>query len=363
MIGKTLLLPALAALWVSGCTLIPEYTRPDPPIQAQWPSGPAYKEPAAAPEAPEAADLGWRDYFTDPRLQAIIAAGLKNNRDLRAAALNVERARAFYRIQQVELLPTAEATGRMLREQVPGTINGDGRSYTVRQYRVQAGVTSWELDFFGRIQSLAQSELEQYFATAQARRAAQVLLISEIANAWLTLAADRESLALSKSTLHNQQAAYGLIRRRFEVGIVPELDLRQSQTRVDSARIDVVRFTEQVARDENALDLLAGAPVTAELLPEGLNNFTPLPALAAGLPSEVLLRRPDVLQAESLLKSSNANIGAARAAFFPRITLTGAAGTASGDLSDLFKSGRSPGASSRWSPCPFSMRAPGRHWR
>jgi multidrug efflux system outer membrane protein len=339
MIRKAASLLVLAALWVSGCTLIPEYSKPEPPVSAQWPSGPAYRQPETPAEAPLAADLGWRDYFTDPRLQALIETGLRNNRDLRAATLNVERARALYRIQQAEILPAVDASGRLLDERVPGTINGDGRSYTVKQYRAEVGVTSWEIDFFGRIRSLAQSALEQYFATEQARRGAQILLISEIANAYLALAADRDSLKLSQSTLETQQAAFNLIRRRFEVGIVSALDLRQSLTRVESARVDVIRFTEQVARDENALNLLVGSPVDAALLPEGLGAVTPPPELAPGIPSEVLLRRPDVLQAESLLKAANANIGAARAALFPRITLTGAVGTASGDLSDLFQSG------------------------
>jgi len=339
MIGKSSFLLVLAMVWVVGCTMIPEYTRPEPPVPAQWPSGPAYSAPVSLQEAPAADDLGWREYFTDPRLQALIETGLQNNRDLRAAALNVERARALYRIQQVEILPTVDATGRLLDERVPGTINGNGHSATVRQYRAEVGITSWEIDFFGRIRSLTESALEQYFATEQARRSAQILLISEIANAYLSLAADCESLALSKSTLETQQSAYNLIRRRFEVGIVSELDLRQSQTRVDSARVDVIRFTEQVARDENALTLLVGSPVDGVLLPDGLETVLALPSLSPGLPSVVLLRRPDVLQAEHLLKAANANIGAARAAFFPSITLTSAIGTASGDLSNLFRSG------------------------
>ena len=338
MARKHPILLSLAAVWLAGCTLIPEYTRPEPPVPAQWPAGPAYREPTAAP-APLAADLAWRDYFVDPRMQALIQAGLRNNRDLRTAALNVDRARALYRIQQTEILPVVDAAGRMIDQRIPGTINGNSRSVTVQQYRAEVGVTSWEIDFFGRIRSLTQAALEQYFATEQARRSAQILLISEIANAYLTLAADRDSLALSRSTLETQQAAYNLIRRRFEVGIVPELDLRQSQTRVESARVDVVRFTEQVARDENALNLLIGAPFDTGLLPEGLSAVALPPELSPGMPSDVLLRRPDVMQAESLLKAANANIGAARAAFFPSITLTGAVGTASGDLSNLFRPG------------------------
>jgi multidrug efflux system outer membrane protein len=334
--SKLISLLASAAAFLAGCTLIPEYTRPEPPIQAQWPTGTAYEKAYTAGSAP--ADLPWRNYFTDPRLQALIETGLQNNRDLRTAALNVERARALYRVQQTELLPAVDASGQMLRERVPGTLNVDDRSHTLKQYRADVGAL-WEIDFFGRIRSLTESALQQFLATEQARRSAQILLISEIANAYLKLAADRDSLALSKSTLETQQAAYNLIRQRFEVGVVPELDLRQSQTRVDSARVDVVRFTEQVARDENAMDLLIGAPYDRALLPDGLKAVTLMPGLSPALPSEVLLRRPDVLEAESLLKAANANIGAARAAFFPRITLTGAVGTASDDLTDLFKSG------------------------
>jgi outer membrane protein, multidrug efflux system len=328
---------ASAAVFFAGCTLIPEYTRPELPIQAQWPTGTAYEKAYTASRAP--ADLPWRSYFTDPRMQALIETGLHNNRDLRKAALNVERARALYRVQQTELLPTVNATGQMLQGRVPGTLNEDDRSHTLKLYRADVGVALWEIDFFGRIRSLTESALQQFFATEQARSGAQILLISEIANAYLTLAADRDSLVLSKSTLETQQAAYNLIRQRFEVGVVPELDLRQSQTRVDSARVEVVRFTEKVARDENALDLLIGASYDRALLPHGLEAVTPLPTISPGMPSEVLLRRPDVLEAESLLKSANANIGAARAAFFPNITLTGAVGTASGDLTHLFKSG------------------------
>jgi multidrug efflux system outer membrane protein len=343
--SKLVSLLVSAAVFLAGCTLIPEYTRPEPPVPSQWPAGPAYREQPTAPGTTLAADLEWREYFPDPRLQALIETGLQNNRDLRRAALNVERARALYRVQQTELLPAVDASGQMIRERVPGTLNVvpgtmniEERSHTLKQYRADVGAL-WEIDFFGRIRSLTESALQQFLATEEARRSAQILLISEVANAYLKLATDRDSLALSKSTLETQQAAYNLIRQRFETGVVPELDLRQSQTRVDSARVDVVRFTEQVARDENALDLLIGAPYDRALLPDGLEVVTPMPELSAALPSEVLLRRPDVLEAESLLQAANANIGAARAAFFPRITLTGAVGTASGDLTDLFKSG------------------------
>ena len=262
---------------------------------------------------------------------------MKNNRDLRVAALNVERARALYRIQRAELYPTVE-TGITASKQ-HALISGSTGLVTIQQYSTNLGISSWELDFFGRIRSLSKEALEEYFATEQARRSAQILLVSEVANAYLTLAADRENLKLAQSTLETQQAAYNLIQRRFEVGLAPELDLRQVQTRVDAARVDVAKYTGLAAQDENALNLLAGSPVPADLLPQELSVVKPLPDVSPGTSSEVLLRRPDILQAESLLKAANANIGAARAAFFPRISLTTAIGTASGDLSGLFKSG------------------------
>jgi multidrug efflux system outer membrane protein len=210
---------------------------------------------------------------------------------------------------------------------------------TVEQYSVNLGISSWELDLFGRIRSLSKRALEDYFATEQGRRSAQILLISEVANAYLTLAADKEDLELAQFTFKSQQAAHHLIKRRFEVGLASELDVRQAQTRVDAARVDVARYTELTAQDENALNLLAGSPVPADLLPGKLSAVKPLPEVAPGTSSEVLLQRPDILQAEHLLKAANANIGAARANFFPRISLTSAIGSASGQLSGLFKSG------------------------
>jgi multidrug efflux system outer membrane protein len=322
---------------LGGCTMIPKYTRPEAPVPAVWPSGPAYKETAAAPGAPVAADLHWREFFADGQLQGIIATALKNNRDLRVAALNVERARALYRIQRAELLPVMETGFTASKQHV--RISGSTGLVTLEDYSANLGFSSWELDFFGRIRSLGKRALEEYFATEQARRSAQILLVSEVASAYLTLAADRENLKLAQSTLESQQAAYTVIRRRCEVGLAPELDLQQAQTRVDAARVDIARYTELAAKDENALNLLVGSMVPADQLPKGLSLVKPLPDVAPGTSSEVLLRRPDVLQAENLLKAANANIGAARAAFFPRISLTSAIGSASGDLSGLFKSG------------------------
>jgi multidrug efflux system outer membrane protein len=322
MTHKTLTLLTLVVL-AAGCTMIPPYQRPEAPIPDGWPSGPSYQDVRGEP----AGEVPWREFFTDARLQAVIAA-----------ALNVERARALYRIQRAELLPAVDAAGSGSKQRIPYDLSGTGRSETFEQYRAELRIASWEIDFFGRIRSLEQRALEEYLATEQARRGAQILLVSEVANAYFILAANRENLQLAQSTIEAQQTSYHLIRRRFEVGIVPELDLRQVQTRVDTARVDVARYTVLAAKDENALNLLVGAPVPAAWLPEGLSAVAPLPDVSPVASSEILLLRPEVLQAESLLKAANADIGAARAAFFPRIALTTAVGTASEQLTGLFKS-------------------------
>ena len=333
---------SITAVLLAGCTLAPKYTRPEAPVPGNWPSGPAYKDGQAAHEAPAATVLAWREFFTDERLQKVIERALNSNRDLRTAALNVERARALYGIQRAELLPTANAAGNASAQRVPADLSSSGAAATTsRQYGVNLGIASWEIDFFGRIRSLKDKALEEYLATAQARHSAQILLVSGVANAYLTLAADRENLRLAQDTLENQRAAYGLIRRRYEAGILSELDTRQAQTRVDAARVDVALFSRLTAQDENALNLLAGSPVPGELLPPDLSAVSPFRGISPGMSSDVLLRRPDILQAESLLKAANANIGAARAALFPRISLTAAAGTASSELSGLFRSGSS----------------------
>jgi multidrug efflux system outer membrane protein len=337
--AKVTLLILSVLVGLGGCTMIPKYSRPEAPIPGTWPTGAAYQETPATRAAPLGTDLHWQEYFTDGQLQKIIETALQNNRDLRVAALNVEQARALYRIQRAELFPVAEATGSAIKTRLAAGVSGTGRAGTIEQYSANLGISSWEIDFFGRIRSLTKRALEEFLATEEARRSAQILLVSEVANAYLTLAADRENLQLAQYTLQTQQAAYNLIRRRHEVGLAPELDLRQVQTRVDAARVDVARYTQLAAQDENALNLLVGSPVPAELLPAILSCVAPLPEVSAGMSSEVLLQRPDILQAEGQLKAANANIGAARAAFFPRISLTTAVGTESGDLTDLFHSG------------------------
>jgi outer membrane protein, multidrug efflux system len=349
MTRKTLLLLALTAVSLSGCTMIPDYTRPEAPIPAGWPSGSAYKEVRSTPGSPLAADLQWREFFTDERLQKVIEAAIENNRDLRLAALNVERARALYGIQRAELFPAVNATGSGSKERVSGVFTNNGQPMTVERYAVNLSVISWEIDFFGRLRSLSERALEEFLATEQARRSAQILLVSEVAAAYLTLAADRENLKLAETTLETQETAYHLIQRRYEVGLASELDLKRAQTPVDTARGDIARFTQLVAQDENALNLLVGytSPEPFKLLPADLSGVMPPKEVAAGTSSDVLLKRPDVMAAENLLKAANANIGAARAALFPRIALTTSAGTVSGELSGLFKSN-----SETWSFAP-----------
>jgi outer membrane protein, multidrug efflux system len=335
------------ALVPAGCTMTPKYTRPKAPVPAQWPVGVVNLNTRSATNAPEASQLRWQEFFSDEKLQKVIGTALTNNRDLRIAVLNVERARALYGIQRGELLPAVNAVGSGSKASVPADLSSTGERHITERYDANFGVASWEIDLFGRIRSFKKRALEEYFATEQARRGAQILLVSSVANAYLALAADRENLTLVENTLATQQDAYNLIKRRHGLGLVTDLDLYRAQTPVDAARRDVALYRQQVAQDENALNLLVGSSVPGELLPTQLANVTPPKEISAGVSSEVLLRRPDVLQAENLLKAANADIGAARAAFFPRISLTAAIGTASSDLSGLFKAG-----SGAWSYAP-----------
>jgi len=342
--NRFLLLGVIVTIW--GCTLAPTYTRPAAPIPDAWPSGPAYKQAASSSPA-VVADIKWEDFIVSEPLRKIIGMALANNRDLKVAALNIERARALYGIQRAELLPVVNASASGGKERVPGILSGNGQPVTTEIYNVNLGISSWELDFFGRIRSLKDQALEQYLATEQARRSSQIALITGIVSTYLTFAADRENLKLARSTLETQQATYEMIKRRFEVGVSSELDLRQAQTRLESARVDIAKYTGQTALDENALRLLVGSTVPTELLPGELTEVAMLQGNIAGIPSEMLLRRPDILQAENQLKAANANIGAARAAFFPSITLTTSIGTSSDQLSGLFKAG-----SDSWSFLP-----------
>lgn len=330
---------ALIALLLGGCSLAPEYNRPPAPIPAQLPQGDAYKAPAGPPAPRPAAELKWEEFFIDQNLCAIIRTALANNRDLRLAALNVERARAMYGIRRAELLPAVDLGGEYGRQRTAADLTQAGYPRTTDYYSVSFGIAAWEIDFFGRIRGLKDQALEEYLATEQARRGAQIALVSEVARVYLTLAADRESLQLAQSTYEAQLGAYHLVQKRHAAGVATELDLRRAQTPVETAKVDRALFQRLAAQDQNALNLLAGSPVPQKLLPGRLRGLDPARDLSPGLSSEVLLLRPDIMAAEHRLKGAYAYVGAARAAFFPRIALTTSYGTASGDLSGLFGAG------------------------
>jgi multidrug efflux system outer membrane protein len=332
---------AALILGLAGCTtLAPKYEQPAAPVPASWPSGAAYKAGPGTSTDKAPAEIPWQDFFVDPQLRKLIERALENNRDLRIAALAIERSQAQYQIQRSDLFPKVDASAKADFQRIAENFSSTKLPQTIHQYNVGLGVSSYELDLFGRVRSLKDQALEQYLSTEQARLSVQISLVTQVAAGYLNLAADLERLQLARETLASQQSSYQLIRSRFDAGISSALDLNQAQTSVDAARLDIARYTSLAAQDVNALNLVVGSPVPAELLPASLSeSLTALADITPGLPSDVLLRRPDILQAESLLKGYNANIGAARAAFFPRITLVSSVGFGSDDLSSLFQSG------------------------
>jgi multidrug efflux system outer membrane protein len=323
---------ALAVTLSAGCaSMAPTYERPAAPVASNWAA-----QPLAAPSQP-AADIAWRDFFSNPKLVKLIELALANNRDLRVATLNIERARAVYQIQDAARLPTVNANAGTTAQRVPLPLSTTGYSFVLHTASLGVGVTNYELDLFGRVRSLNDAALQQYLATEEARRSAQIGLIADLAGAWITLATDLERLQLAQRTLEAQSRSYGLTQRSHDLGIASLLDLRQAQVTLETARGDAARLTSQVALDRNAIALLAGTALPPELEPSvPLGGATRVKELAPGLPSEVLQRRPDILAAEHQLQAANANIGAARAAFYPRITLTGSTGAASASLGRLF---------------------------
>jgi multidrug efflux system outer membrane protein len=347
------LAPLALAAALAGCSLAPTHERPAAPIEAAYPSGAAYDAAASAkPGDVIVADIGWRDFFLDPLLQQLIGISLSNNQDLRKAALNVEAAQAMYRIQRAEMLPDLDASGSAASERVPADLDAMGAARVSRRYEVAGVSAAWELDLWGRIRSLSDQALASYLALADIRIATQMSLVSEVANAYLTLRADQELLRLTNDTLATQKRSYELTARLVQAGHSTQLDLRLAEITLRNAETNHAAYTRQAARDRNALVLLMGQPLTPELSRQ-LDEATTLPDgivptdLPGGLPSELLARRPDIRAAEQRLRGANANIGAARAAFFPTISLTGSAGTASASLDGLFGSG-----SDTWSFLP-----------
>ncbi|MGA2801603.1 MAG: efflux transporter outer membrane subunit [Verrucomicrobiota bacterium] len=331
---------ALFILALAGCTLAPGYHRPTAAISPVWPPVPGESESQTNAAAVPAADIGWREFFRDPRLRRLVELALTNNLDLRVAVLNVEQSRAQYRIRRAVLFPEIDATGSGTRQRLPGDLSGTGKPLTSSQYSLSLGTTSYELDLFGRVRSLKAEALENYFATVEARRSAQIALVAEVGNAYLLERALTEQLAVARQTLTAVQASYELTKRSYEAGVVSELDLRTAEGQAQTARSNVAAYEQQLAEAEHNLVLLVGRPLPEDLtLPSPLSAPDCLSDLPTGLPSDLLQRRPDILAAEHQLKAANASIGAARAAFFPTVTLTASGGTASSQLSNLFAPG------------------------
>jgi multidrug efflux system outer membrane protein len=374
---KRFIIPLITASVLSACTLAPHYRRPESPVPDRWPSdtaagnttGSADASPSGQPSrsgigdpSPTAEQIGWRDFFTDPRLQQLIEIALENNRNLRIAVLNVAASEAEYRVQRGALFPAISATGSGLAEKLPanatvpsglggpgGSATGSsgatlgptgGSGATIHYYSAGIGFTSYELDLFGRERSLTTQAFEQYLAQSETRRSAQISLVSEVATAYFAVLADRQLLSLTEDTLRSETESYNLTKAMYEADTTTLLSLRQAEGLVDAARASLAQYQRQLAQDSHALTLLLGQGIPVD--PPGgidLDAEGVLADLPAGLPSELITRRPDIMAAEHDLRAANANIGAARAAFLPSIQLTGSGGTASNRLGDLFSKG------------------------
>ena len=360
---KHSLIAVAVAFLAAGCTMAPKYERPAAPVTSTFPTGGVYDtqpgatqpaqtgQPGASGAARSAngqaaADIGWRDFFVDPRLQRLIDIALKNNRDLRVSVLNIQASQAQYRITRAALFPTLDAAASQSKQRTPRNLSVGGQTIS-NTYSVGLNA-SWEIDFFGRIQSLKDQALAQYLSTAQARKAAEISLVSQVANQYLTVLELDDLLKVTQDTLKSAQESYRITKLQFDNGTGSELDLRQSQTVVEQALANLQSQARLRAQAENSLTLLLGEPLPADLPPGmPLDNQNLLTDIPAGLPSDLLTRRPDIMEAEQNLLAANANIGAARAAFFPKVSLTGSFGTLSPTLGGLFKPG-----SAAWSFAP-----------
>jgi multidrug efflux system outer membrane protein len=364
---KHSLIAVAVALFAAGCTMAPKYERPAAPVTSTFPTGGVYDtqpgatQPDANPAGNQqpgatnaarsangqaAADIGWRDFFVDPRMQRLIEIALKNNRDLRVSVLNMQASAAQFRIVRAGLLPTLDAAASQSKSRTPKDLSFFDQTIS-NSYSVGLNA-SWEIDFFGRIQSLKDQALAQYLATAQARKAAEISLVSQVANQYMTVLELDDLLKVTQNTLKTSQESYRIAKLQFDNGTGSELDLRQSQTVVEQALANLQQQQRLRAQADNALVLLIGEPLPDDLPPGmPLDNQNLLTDIPAGLPSDLLTRRPDIMEAEENLLAANANIGAARAAFFPKVSLTGSFGTLSPSLGGLFKPG-----SAAWSFAP-----------
>lgn len=324
-----------AAISLAGCaSLQTELPEPDVQLSENWSTGTTYSTPADPAEnafgAPYASEIGWRNFLTDPKLESLVEQALAHNRDLRIAALNVERARATYRIQKSDRIPSVNASASLTR-------SGGDAIAEVETYQANLGLAQYEIDLFGRVKNLSGAALQQYLATEQAQRSVQISLVAEVANAYLTHSANLELQRIAESTLQSYQEQFEISQRGNELGSVSNLELSQVRTLLASAQAELAYYRGQALQSRSALELLVGTQLSEEYLPDRFDlEVSGLAALPAGIPSETLFRRPDLQQKEHQLAAANANLAAARAAFFPRITLTGTVGSASGELSDLF---------------------------
>lgn len=334
------LLPLAAALVLAGCgTLAPDYVRPELPLADQLQAQPGAQADGLSTQA--AAQVPWQAFIKDERLQQLIQLALSSNRSLRETLADVEAARATYRIQRADLFPEIDAGLSGTRSKASGEITN--------AYEAEAGLSSYEIDLFGKNRSLTEAEMETWLAAEETARAAQITLIGEVASAWLTLAADRNLLTLAEETAESAKSTLAITRKRVELGVDSRVDLADAETIYHSARVDVASYQTQTDQDINALRLLVGEELDESLLPDALPESEQLVSVVpAGLSSTVLLQRPDVLAAEHNLKAANANIGAARAAYFPTLSLTATGGVASSVLADVLTGG----ASSIWSIAP-----------
>ena len=340
---KSILAVSTIAL-LSGCSLVPDYLQPAMPTPQSWSGGEYVKENAAIREGEKKwGDVAWKDYFTNPAMQKMIGQALENNRDLRVAVLNVEAARAAYGVQRSELFPSIDANGSGSVQRIGRTMSAQtaDKGMINRSYGLTADVTAWELDLFGRVRSLNEQALEQYLATEEAHKASQITLIAEVANAHLTLLADKKLLNLTKETFEAQKKSLELTERIFQLGMGNELEVSQAKSALETARVNQAIYARLVEQDKTALMVLLGGPVSDDLIDAAvdLDQIAFIEKLPVGLPSDVLRNRPDVVAAEHNLKAANANIGAARAAFFPIISLTANGGTGSSSLDNLFDAG------------------------
>ncbi|ACC69672.1 efflux transporter outer membrane subunit [Paraburkholderia phymatum] len=349
---KYSLMAVAVALFATGCTMEPTYHQPAAPVSGTFPSDGVYAtQPvpgagARSANGQPAVEIGWRDFFVDQRLQRLIEIALKNNRDLRVSVLNIEASRAQYQIARAALFPALDASASQTKQRTPKNLSVFGNTIS-NEYSVGLNA-SWEIDFFGRIRSLKDQALAQYLATAQARKAAEIALVASVADQYMTVLAYDDLLKVTENTLKSAQESYRITKLQYDTGTGSELDLRQAQTVVEQATANLQSQARLRAQAENALVLLVGEPLPSDM-PSGLilddqNLLTDIPA---GLPSDLLTRRPDIMEAEQNLLAANANIGAARAAFFPKVSLTGSFGTLSPTLGGLFKPG-----SAAWSFAP-----------